>query len=56
MNTTDTERRPDKALRPENQFELLRQVYEDAGLETELAQEAARADLVALYASTWNVE
>ena len=56
MNTTSTERRPDAALRPENQFELLRQVYEDVRLETEYAQEAARADLVALYVSPWNLE
>ena len=56
MNTTSTKRRPDTELRPENQFELLREVYEGVGLETEHAQEAARADLVALYASPWSLE
>ena len=53
MNTTSRERRPDTVLRPENELELLREVYEGVGLETESAEEAARADLVALYASTW---
>ena len=56
MNTTRTERRPDTTSRPESQLELLRQVYEQVGLETDSAEEAARADLVALYASTWCLE
>ena len=56
MNTTSTERRPDTTSRPESQLELLQQVYEDVGLGTESAEEAARADLVALYASTWCLE
>jgi hypothetical protein len=37
-------------------LELLRQVYEDAGLETKDAQQAACADLVALYASSWRLD
>jgi hypothetical protein len=57
MSTYTTERRPDTALRPESEIELLRRVYEDAGLETEAAQEAACADLASLYASfPWGVE
>ena len=56
MNTTSTERRPDTTSRPESQLELLRQVYQEVGLETDFAEEAARADLVALYASTWSLE
>ena len=56
MNATSTERRPDLVSRPENALELLRQVYEEAGLDAEDARQAAHADLVALYASTWSLE
>ena len=56
MKTTSTERRPDQGLRPDNELELLRQVYEDVGLEPGYAQEAAQADLVALYASPWSLD
>ena len=56
MNATTIERLPDTTSRQENQLELLSRVYEDAGLASETAEEAARADLIALYASPLNLD
>ena len=56
MNATTIERLPESKRRQENQLELLSRVYEDAGLTSETAEEAARADLIALYASPLNLD
>ena len=46
---TSVNRLPEGSPMREWEFDLLTQVYEDVGLDLRTAQDAARADLMALY-------
>ena len=53
MNTKGIRPAPPAEERHDYQLELLRRFYEDVGLDSRVAEQAALADLDSLYASAW---